>query len=133
MKSFFLSVLMLLFLSLPAFAGSSDVTLAWDPPEVAIDVTGYRVFQGSASGVYTVNYDAGTALTFTVVGLVDGTYYFAVVAYNIRGQESSYSNEVNTTLDTTPPKNPRNLKILSIKVTVDTRNGTVTNIVTTGK
>jgi len=131
-KTFLIAVL-LLFLSLPAFAGTSDVTLAWDSPEIAIDVTGYRVFQGGASGVYTVNYDAGMALTFTVTGLADGTYYFAVVAYNVRGQESPYSNEVNTTLDTTPPKFPRNLKILSIKVTVDTRNGTVTSVVTTGK
>jgi hypothetical protein len=115
------------------YAGTSDVTLAWDPPEVATDVTGYIVYQGAAPGIYPIHYDAGNALTYTVLALTDGTYYFVVTAYNIRNQESPYSNEVHITTDTAPPMRPQNLRSVSIKVIVDTRAGTITTVTTTGK
>jgi hypothetical protein len=117
----------------PSFAGTSAVTLAWDPPEISTDVTGYTVHYGTASGTYTAQVDAKTALTFTVSELPDGTYYFAVTAYNQGGLHSEYSNEVSIVLDTKPPAYPRNLKAVSVKITVDTRNGTITTTATTGK
>jgi hypothetical protein len=70
------------------------VVLAWDiSPDP--EVTGYRVYYGTASRTYTNSVEAGNALTNTVAGLVSGvTYFFAVTAYNASGLESDYSREV---------------------------------------
>lgn len=105
-----LMVVLLLSIALPASAGTSDVTLAWDPPDIDTDVTGYRVYMGSESGLYTQSFDAGPALTYKLTGLADGTYYFAVTAYNSARYESVYSNEVSVTLYSQPPAAPKNLR-----------------------
>jgi len=75
-----------------------QVTLAWDL-DTDPTVVGYKVYVGTASGVYTLNIDAGNVTTFTVTGLQSGTvYYFAVTAYDQFGNESVFSNEVSTIL-----------------------------------
>jgi len=77
-----------------ARAGSS-VTLAWDA-DPDPDLAGYRVYSGTASGVYTQEEDVGNATTATVANLIAGaTYFFAVTAYDIFGLESPPSNEVS--------------------------------------
>jgi hypothetical protein len=38
-----------------------------------------------------------------VTGLSAGTWYFAVTAYDIDGNESDFSNEVSTTINTSGP------------------------------
>jgi hypothetical protein len=63
----------------PVSAG--PITLAWDPnPEPYI--TGYRVFVGTAPGVYTQTFDVPTnQTTFTFTSASSGVrYYFAVAA-----------------------------------------------------
>jgi fibronectin type 3 domain-containing protein len=78
-----------------AFAGSvqaQSVTLAWDPVS---GVSGYKLYQGSTSHVYTNSINAGAATQQTLSGLTVGSiYYFAVTAYNSSGVESDYSSEV---------------------------------------
>lgn len=128
----FATLIALIVFSGLSFAGTSDVTLQWDPPEIATDVAGYTVHYGTESRTYTMKADAGTALTYTVSGLADGTYYFAVTAYNAAGYHSEFSNEVRIVLDTKPPAYPKNLRAVSVKITVDTRNGTVVSTTTTG-
>ena len=103
-------VLMFLVASVSAWAGTSTVTLQWDPPAIATDVVGYKVYQGTASGTYSQSFDAGPALTYTLSGLADGTYYFAVTAYNAAKYDSEYSNEVSVTLYSQPPAAPSNLR-----------------------
>lgn len=74
-------------------AHAVDVSLAWDA-SASSGVAGYRVYYGTAPGVYTGTVDAGPALSVTVAGLANGaTYYFAAKAYNAN-TESEYSNEV---------------------------------------
>lgn len=54
---------------------------------------------GISPGTYTQNIDVGRVTALTVSGLTDGqTYYIAVTAYDIFGNESIFSNEVSTTL-----------------------------------
>jgi hypothetical protein len=73
---------------------TAQVTLEWDP-NTETDLAGYRIYVGTASGVYGAPIDVGLATTYTVTNLQSGhTYYFAVSARNAAGQESGKSNEV---------------------------------------
>lgn len=75
------------------------VNLAWDSSAGA---TGYKVYYGTASGVYTgigategnSPIDVGNVTTFTLHNLISNqNWYFAVTAYNAQG-ESGFSNEL---------------------------------------
>ena len=81
--------------SLSAYA--ADVSLAWDP-STSTDVVGYRVHYGSSSGSYGNFHTVGNQTTYTVSNLSNGTYYFAVTAFDTEGNESTYSNEVSAVL-----------------------------------
>jgi ABC-type Fe3+-siderophore transport system permease subunit len=103
-----LSVCGLLCFFLSSNAYASSVTLAWDPSS-DLGVAGYFVYVGTASGSYSVQLDAGNYTTATVSALVAGyTYYFAVMSYDMYGDESSlFSPEVSVAIpvlsDTSPP------------------------------
>jgi hypothetical protein len=136
MKKIFTALLfmVLLIVTSTCFAAPSEVTLAWDPPEVSTDVVGYKVYVGNKTGVYsTTTYDAGNILTYTFKNLPDGKYFFVVTAYNASGLQSPYSNEVTISIDTLPPSHPKTLKIINVKSTVVLPNGTITVINTTGQ
>ena len=75
------------------FAG--DVSLAWDP-SISEDVVGYKIYYGNFSGSYHSFRTVTSRTDYTVTGLPDGTYYFAVTAFDSAGNESGYSNEVST-------------------------------------
>ncbi|MEJ2245913.1 MAG: hypothetical protein P8Y80_07545 [Acidobacteriota bacterium] len=79
--------------SLGVFAG--DVSLAWDP-SISEDVVGYKIYYGNFSGSYNSFHTVTNQTSYTVTGLPDGTYYFAVTAFDSAGNESGYSNEVST-------------------------------------
>lgn len=81
------------------------VTLTWDPPTTnadgspLTDLAGYKVHYGTATGAYTKTVDVHNVTTHRVEDLAPGTYYFAVTAYDLSGNESDYSNEVHKTLE----------------------------------
>jgi hypothetical protein len=79
---------------------AADVTLQWDPNSES-DLAGYKIYVGTAAGVYGTPITIGTQATCTVTGLTPGTYYFAVTAVNTAGLESGFSNEVSTTIAAT--------------------------------
>src|SRR5262245_16650055 len=84
----------------PLPASAADVSLAWDPPSDGITV-GYVLEYGTAPHSYSRRIDVGSATSYTVHGLLDGTtYYFAVRAYTVSGAFSDSSDEV---VSTTPP------------------------------
>lgn len=75
-------------------AASTKVALAWDANTEA-DLAGYKVYRGYASGQYQLLADAGNATSYTATGLDPAqTYYFALTAYDVDGNESGYSSEV---------------------------------------
>jgi len=81
-----------------AAAVPNAAVLSWDPVPVS-DVGGYRVYYGTAPGMYVQAFghgqNMGNVTNHTVTGLKSGTrYYFAVTAFNVAGLESSFSNEV---------------------------------------
>jgi hypothetical protein len=78
-------------------AMATDVSLAWDASASA-DVTGYKIYVGTASGTYDAPTTIGNLTSYTVTGLSSGTYYFSVTAYDASGNESGFSNEVSKTI-----------------------------------
>jgi hypothetical protein len=81
-------------LCLPALAEAFRLTLAWDP-NTETDLAGYKIYIGYAPKKYSWIVDVGNRTTGTVDNLVDGSvYYFTLTAYNSKGLESGFSNEI---------------------------------------
>ena len=80
--------------------GTADLTWTASPEP---NVSGYRVYHGTAPGSYLQprgqGQAAGNVTSFKVSALESGkTYYFAVTAIDSAGQESSFSNEASKTI-----------------------------------
>jgi len=78
---------------------SGTVVLVWDAVTEPSPAAGYRIYYGVASGEYVQSFgrglDAGNGTTQTIAGLASGTlYFFSATAYDEKGNESNYSNEV---------------------------------------
>jgi phosphodiesterase/alkaline phosphatase D-like protein len=98
-----LNILVISFLGYGAAALAGDAILTWNP-NTEPDLTGYKIYFGTAAGIYGTPFVLGNQTTYTVTGLGYGTYYFTVAAYDTSGNQSGYSNEVSKTFaDTTPP------------------------------
>jgi hypothetical protein len=97
---------------LGAAADPRTVTLYWDA-NTEPDLAGYKVYWSRTSRIYnnspvpTVAPSASP--TFTTPPLANGTWYFAVTAYNTAGLESVFSNEVSSVIATAPAP-PNNLR-----------------------
>lgn len=96
-----IAIILILFL-LVKFAYAESVSLRWDAPVTNTDATpltdlaGFKVYYGTATGVYDTNIDVGNRLCYVLGGLTAGvTYYFAATAYDVEANESGYSNEVS--------------------------------------
>ncbi len=84
----------------PSPTPSSSVKLAWNADSQtsnsATNPAGYRLYIGSASGIYTQSTDVGNTTTATVSNLIKGsTYYCVVTAYNSAKLESPPSNQLS--------------------------------------
>lgn len=76
-------------------AHATDLVLDWNASS-SPNVTGYYVYYGTTSGIYSYKVDAGNGTTLTITNLAPGTtYYFAATAYDADGDESAYSSEVS--------------------------------------
>lgn len=84
---------------------AGDVSLAWDP-STSEGVVGYKVYYGSTSGSYDSFRTVTGQSSYTITDLSEGTYYFAVTAFDTSGNESGYSNEVSTVVKGTEETNP---------------------------
>jgi hypothetical protein len=73
----------------------AQVVLAWDP-NTEPTLAGYKVYVGTASGVYSTPINVGNVTTYTVLNLAPGSvYFFVVTAFDVNGFESGWSNEVS--------------------------------------
>jgi len=123
MKKLLLLVSAVSFLTSFTFAQSPPyVKLAWDSNTEA-DLAGYKLYIGTSTRQYSATFDLKLAdlpdqsNPQWEVSYPDfkngGTFYFAVTAYDLAGNESGYSNEVSYTFtDTTPPAVPLNLTLV---------------------
>lgn len=93
-KFLFFLLLTILFSNLGSQGQCAQVTLTWDPNSES-DVAGYKIYSGTQSGNYPKNIDVGKTTSYSLNGLDLGiTYYIAATAYNTKGLESGFSNEV---------------------------------------
>ena len=100
-----------------ASAATSSVSFAWNA-NTEPDLAGYRLWQGEApAGPYSSVLTVGKVTTATLNGVVDGTHYYVLTAYDTVGNESTYSNEVWKKFDTVKPGGPTGLTI-TVVVTV---------------
>ena len=97
----------------------AQVTLVWEPVNHP-DLAGYKIYQGNSSLNYDFPTDAGNWTSCTIGDLPEGeTYYFAVTAYDIYGEESDYSNEVSYSPFNSPPKASFSLDQISGEAPLD--------------
>lgn len=95
-------IVMLLLWGLVSAAWGKTVNLAWDPSPSA--VSGYKVYYKVGSddfsaqgGVGTVSIDVGPVLSYVLTDLDSSVdHFFAVTAYDASGQESGFSNSVQS-------------------------------------
>lgn len=80
------------------------LTMTDSTPIASADISGYKIYYGTSSGVYTgapVNVEGEAANTYahTLIGLsCSQKYYFTITAYDTAGVESDYSTEVSKVL-----------------------------------
>jgi hypothetical protein len=87
----------------PANVGTSyiSVTLQWDA-NTETDLTGYKVYWGTAPRTYGTPIVLGNQTTYSLAGFTGGAYYFSVTATSATA-ESGYSNEVSFLVLANPP------------------------------
>ena len=74
---------------------TGEVTIAFAGNNAGmVDLTGYKLHYGTASGSYDTTVDIGAATSYILPGLPTGaTYYLAVSSYDYTGNESTNSAE----------------------------------------
>lgn len=90
--------------------GNGSTYLSWIAPTTntdgsqLTDLAGFRVYYGTSSESYSNSVDVGNVASCYVTGLGTGdTYYFAITAYDLIGNESGYSNELIRTAKLAEP------------------------------
>ena len=85
--------------------GPDSLMLSWNAPTTnedgtaLTDLAGYRLYYGTRSGQYDQVVTVGSYTTAELEGLYQGTtYYLTVTAYDIYGNESDFSNEIQHTI-----------------------------------
>lgn len=99
-KIIFLPVFLLVFVAVLFCAPpeSRAVTLTWAANDPIENVTGYRIYYGSASRLYTASKDVGNVTSYELENIIPAleagnTYYLAATAYS-DSAESDFSAEV---------------------------------------
>ena len=83
--------------------GSNSLMLSWVAPttnedgSTLDDLAGYKLYYGTQPGQYSQVITVGDFTTSEIGGLGSGTYFLTVTAYDIYGNESNFSNEINHT------------------------------------
>ncbi|MBI3804990.1 MAG: DNRLRE domain-containing protein [Nitrospirae bacterium] len=105
-----------------ATASAMNATLTWDA-NTDSRVAGYKVYYGTASGIYLAAMDVGKQTSYSLTNLPDQTHYFTVTAYDGSGNESAYADEASKT----PPPDTAAPLISSINVSgITTAAATIT-------
>lgn len=112
MKVRIFSLAALLVMGILAFtetAFGATIRISWSANSES-DLDGYKVYYGIASGRYLSCRDVGNSTSADIGNLGEGlTYYFAVTAYDMSGNESSYSREVSIVIpESTDSQSPAN-------------------------
>ena len=92
-KRWFFSIATVYFIITSGLAAADDVLLRWHA-NIEPDLQGYNIYYGTQSESYGPPISVGKITEYTVSNLEPGTtYYFAISALDIAGNESTYSSE----------------------------------------
>jgi hypothetical protein len=101
-------LVLVLIVAAPVLAQAQNVTLTWQPPTTDANggpltgLQGYKVSYGPTSQNYTTTLDVGN-VTSSSLTLANGTYFFAVRAYDPAGNHSPFSSEVSKIISSATP------------------------------
>ncbi len=88
-------IILSLLILIPSRSHAGDVSLAWDH-STSSGVVVYCLYLGTSSRNYTFRKWTGRQTTIIASDLPNGTWFFAVVAIDLNGNVSDFSNEVST-------------------------------------
>lgn len=111
-----LALVLLSALGMYSLLFAAEVTLTWQA-NTESDLAGYRVYQGTVSGQYGPPVTLGTVTTHTVMlppSTLDRTYFWALTAYDLAGNESAKSNEVSQLIIGVPPVMAPGVPVLTV-------------------
>ncbi len=63
------------------------------------DLAGFIIYYGTSSSTYSYSIDVNKVTQYTLRNLPLGTWYFSVTAYDSRGNESSFSNQLKKSIE----------------------------------
>ena len=84
-------------------ATGNSLMLSWSAPttnedgSTLNDLAGYKLYYGTQPGQYSQVITVGNYTSAEIGDLGFGTYYLTVTAYDIYGNESGFSNEIDHT------------------------------------
>ena len=125
MKKMFIVFLSILFVCLSFGAAQAEedtLKFTWGQQEICPDFAGWHIYQSETSGDYGdvpafdvpyVNKQEDYNATEMIIS-PDGEehiYFFVMTAYDLKGNESIYSNECNATIDFLAPGIPFSLTV----------------------
>ena len=122
----------IVFLLLAGTAIASSISFRWDA-NTESDLAKYKLYQTeTAGGPYTKAQVVGEGnlvaivmvdlpnnihpTEYTLENVADGRHYWVLTAADLSNNESGFSNEVTTVIDSTPPAPPSGLSIWEIIV-----------------
>jgi len=101
-------------LAIAGIAQAATVQVTWNP-NTEPDLSGYKLYHGTASGQYGEPIDVGnvTGHVMEITPQHGATYYFALTAYDTSGNESGYSDEATCFIpDGVKPEKPTGLRAI---------------------
>ena len=101
-------------LAIAGIAQAATVQVTWNP-NTEPDLSGYKLYHGTASGQYGEPVDVGnvTGHAMQITPEYGATYYFALTAYDTSGNESGYSDEASCFIpDGVKPEKPTGLRAI---------------------
>jgi len=94
-----------------------QVTATWSPNSES-DLTGYNIYRSTTSGSGYIKINSSIIIKTaapqyvdSINGTVDANYYYVVTAVDTSGNESAYSNEGSTHIDTSAPAPPNGITV----------------------
>lgn len=112
MRAFLLAIVFVFAYAIAAL--SADVQVSWQA-NAEPDIAGYRIYAGTAPGVYGTPVDVGNATVYLLhlSPAIGQAFFFAVTAYDTSGNESAKSGEVSAFVpDKTAPGAPGQITVV---------------------
>jgi len=111
-----IAIVSLLLMLISAVSEAANVNLSWNANTEA-DLAGYRLYRAPGPcvnpGPFARVQTFGKVVTGTDIISIDGTYCYALTAFDTGNLESVYSNKAEAIVNANPPQAPTGLSVVS--------------------